>query len=1147
MKKLSTVKRNKSSIGLFTKIPMRMRITPFLLAGFLMQANAENVYSQSAVISIEMNNATVEEVLNEIEMNSGYHFLYNNQLIDVDRKVSVKADADNIESVLHDLFDGTNVAYKIVNKQIVLGPKQNLSVVETAAVAQTKVIKGHVVDKNGEPIIGANIRVKGTTVGTITDIDGNFTLNVEGNASFIEVSYIGYKTQDISLQGKNDLSIILKEDTETLDEVVVVGYGVQKKINLTGSVSQVTSDVLDSRPITSVAQGLQGVIPNLNIDLGDGAPGKEAVFNIRGQVSLNEANPLCLVDGVPMDLNLINPEDIASVSVLKDAASAAIYGARASAGVILVTTKSGKDKKDGKVNVSYSTNFQWSKPTRIPKMVNTLEYMLANNESSERTNGVGSKPYQDFWMEAVQKRMIDPANNPLTLNIDGNLYYCANENYYDAVLRNFSPRQKHTLSISRGTEKTNFYLSAGYMKENGLVKLNPDMYKQYNINMSLNTQINKFLSIGGTYKMNKGNLDEPNVRDNIGTIWYSLPGTPPYRPIQREDGHYVGQVTAYLAQAGRRLTDKMDNWISFNTSLKLLPEWVVKADFSYNRYSELKKSHLTTVTEAAEQEGQFWIKDDTGVDMESLYNDQYIFNIFTQYDKSFNNHNLTALIGFNQEWQEEKYHKSSHKGLISEDISEINLATGSEYVDGTHTHEAIRGAFFRLGYNWKQKYLLEINGRYDGSSKFPKQYRYKFFPSFSGAWRISEEKFMAPIKSILNDFKLRASYGTLGNQQVSNTLYYALLNTNKVDWLFGTGSNIDRPIGVSVGDLINLTPTWEKTTTLNLGVDMTLFSNLSMTFDVYNRKTFDMLTAGLSLPDVLGATPPKTNAADLVTKGWELQLVWRDQLENGLRYDISFNIADNKSKITRFSSNQNKVLDKGDESYYEGQVLGDIWGFVTDGIYQNEEEVLQGPDQSLLYAGKWEPGDVRYKDLDGDGKITYGKGTADNPGDRKIIGNKNPRYTYGIIGNLEYKGFDFNIFFQGVGKRDMEFTNFMFWGPIAQTSTQITRELYENTWREDRRDAYYPSLKNASYNKLTQTRYLQNASYMRLKNLTIGYTLPKKITKKFMCDNLRIYLSGQNLFEFTRMVDTFDPESKSSSGDAYPFYRTFSFGFQFNI
>ncbi len=1130
---------------LIEKIPNAMKLTFLFLVISLLTFTAE---ASAQKVSISLNNVKVEKILSTITKQTGLSVAYSKQIVNLDRRMSIQVEDADVAQVLEKLVADTNLSYEIRNNKIYLFEKRS----ETSAPAvlqQKKQISGTVTDTKGEPIIGANVVIKGTTTGTITDIDGHFDFEVPSGA-VLQVSYIGYKSSEVPVNNQNLLAIQLREDQQALEEIVVVGYGVQKKVNLTGAVTQVTSKTLDSRPITSVGQGLQGVVPNLNVDLGDGSPGKAATFNIRGKVSLNDSNPLCLVDGVPMDINLLNPEDIESLSVLKDAASAAIYGARASAGVILVTTKSGKSNKDGKVRVSYTNNIQWSKPTRIPDMVNTLEYMDANNESSERTNGVGSRPYQDFWIEAVRKRMEDPANNPLTLNIDGLLYYCDNENYYDAVLRNASPRQKHTLSVSRGTEKTNFYLSAGYMNENGLIKLNPDDYKQYNINMSINTEINKYLSVGGSYKLNKGNIDEPHVRDNIGSIWYSLPGTPPYRPIQREDGHYMGQVTAYLAQAGRRLTDKMDNWISFNATLNLMPGWFVKSDFSYNRYSELKKSHLTKVTEAAEREDQYWIKDDTGIDMESRHNDQYIFNVFTQYDKSIRDHNFTALLGFNQEWKEDQYHKSTRKDLISENIPEINLGTGSEYATGEHSHEAIRGAFFRLGYNWKQRYLFEVNGRYDGSSKFPKDYRYKFFPSFSGAWRISEEAFMMNTKNVIDDMKIRLSYGTLGNQQVSNTLFYSLLNSEKIDWLFGSGQNIDRPTGVKVGDLVNFTPTWEKTTTINVGLDVALFSKLSGTFDVYNRKTTDMLTAGLSLPDILGATPPKTNAADLETKGWELSLTWRDELKNGLRYDISFNLADNFSKITKFSSNEKKLFGKdnaGNERYYVGQTLGEIWGFDTDGIYQSEEEVKAGPDQSALYTGKWEPGDVRYKDLDGDGKITYGEGTATNPGDQKVIGNRNPRFMYGINGNLEYKGFDLNIFFQGVGKRDMEFTNFLFWGPIKQGYTQITRELYENTWREDRRDAYYPSIKNASYNSLVQSRYIQNAAYIRLKNLTIGYTLPAQLTKKILFDKIRLYVSGQNLFECTPMVKTFDPETTKSAGDAYPFYRSFSFGIQVNL
>lgn len=1119
-----------------------MKISFFILFICVFHLGAVNLDAQSVMMKVDANKISVRQLLSEIEKQTDFLILFRNNDVDVNRVVKLPEQSGSVSAFLEAAFTNTNVKYEFQNKYIVLSGEAPV----VAAVAQQsgRKVTGTVVDETGEPVIGANILEKGKQNGAITDLDGNYSIQVADNAT-LEFSFMGYVNQQVKVGNQSTINVTLKEDMQRLDEIVIVGYGVQKKVNLTGSVSQITAKSLESRPIVSVGQGLQGVIPNLNVTIGggDNPMGRGAEYNIRGAVSLNTANPLCLVDGVSMDINLLNPDDIESISVLKDAASAAIYGARASAGVILVTTKSGKSSKDGKTRVSYSNNIQWSRPTRIPDYVNTLEYMQANNEAAERKNGPGSGPYQDFWMEAVRKRMQDPANNPLTMNIDGILYYCDNENYVESVLRTASPRQKHSLNISRGTEKSNFYLSVGYLNENGMVKLNPDSYQQYNVNMSINTEVNKYLTVGGSYKLNKGNYDEPNVRSNIGSIWYALPGTPPYRPIQREDGHYMGQVTAYLAQAGRKYTDIMDHWLSFEATLNLAPNWFVKTDFSYNRYNKMYKGHLTKVIEAAEREDQYWVKDDTGVDMKSNMNDQYIFNIFSQYDKSFGNHNLTALVGFNQEWKEEQMHSSDRKTLISESIPEINLTTGSQYADGSHSHEAIRGAFFRLAYNWKQRYLFEANGRYDGTSRFPRDYRYKFFPSFSGAWRISEESFMNGTKGVLDNLKLRLSYGTLGNQQVSNTLFFSLLNTETVNWLFGSGSNVDRPTGVSAGSLINYRPTWEKTQTVNVALDIDLFSRLSGTFELYNRKTFDMLTDGLTLPDVLGAKPPTTNAADLSTRGWEVSLTWRDRLKNGFSYDITASVADNVSKITKYSSNGNKLIDQN----YEGMRLGEIWGFVTDGIYQSAEEVKAGPDQSVLYGGLWEAGDVRYKDLDGDGKITYGDGTVANPGDRRIIGNTNPRYMFSLIGNAEYKGFDFNIFFQGVGKRDQEFTNFIYWGPIKQGYTQITRELYENTWNENRRNAHYPVMKSAGHNSLTQTRYLQNAAYMRLKNITLGYTLPMAMTKKIMLEKVRLYVSGQNLFEFTPMVKTFDPETTRKSGDAYPLYRSFSFGIQVSM
>lgn len=1167
MKKLSTVKRNKSSIGLFTKIPMRMRITPFLLAGFLMQANAENVYSQSAVISIEMNNATVEEVLNEIEMNSGYHFLYNNQLIDVDRKVSVKADADNIESVLHDLFDGTNVVYKIVNKQIVLGSNLENKDLGGASVSQTRIIKGCVVDKDGVPVIGANIRVKGTKIGTITDIDGNFSLNIDDSASFLEVSYIGYETQSISLKGKKELSIVLKEDTETLDEVVVVGFGTQKKANLTGAVSTVDSETFKERPVQNAVQALQGAIPGLNITSGTGELNATASIDIRGTGTIGDGSsgsPLILIDGMEGDLNMLNPQDIENVTVLKDAAASSIYGSRAPFGVILVTTKNGaKDK----IKFNYNNSFRWSSPTRRPHVVDSYTFAKYFNEASENAGQTGHfSPSHLDRILAYQRGEITTVNIPNPNNpqvwADGYDYANGNTDWYDEIYDKTSFAQEHTATVNGGSEKVQMYASLNYLDSKGLLKINKDNYQRYATNLKVNAQVTSYLDLSYNMKYSRSEFETPS-QNGVGALGYQ---TWPTLPVYDDNGYLFSSPSPIqgLRDGGKATysNDRLSQQL--HLSLRPLKGWEIVGDLNYsiNRsrdHQDYQKLYNHDVNGDIIPNGN-----SSSVSEQSYSNDYINASLFTTYQHTFNDeHNFKVMAGVQYEGSNNNNFSASRNGIMVPGMDVIDVTNGTDgsgnitppSVGGNVSKWGVAGYFGRFNYDYKGRYLLEFNVRHDGTSRFRADYRWKTFPSFSLGWNMAHEEFWENLQDKISILKLRASYGVLGNQNTSSL--YPTYNTMPIGtansgWLINgkKGNTASAP-----GTLIRTSTTWETVRSLNVGFDAQALNNrLAVNFDWFQRDTKDMIGPAPQLPVILGVGVPKTNNTDLRTRGWEVTISWRDNINSDMSYSVGFNLSDSQTEITRYP---NENFDLG-QPYYTGKKLGEIWGYETIGIAKSDQEMqdhlasLPNGGQDAISNIGWKAGDIMYRDLNNDGKIDGGANTLFDHGDKKVIGNNTPRYRFALNLGFTYKNFDISTILQGVMKRDFWEGDWNFWGWTGWLWRSTCYEEHTDYFRGDPEhwmgqnlDAYYPRpLDGSNQNMQVQSRYLQNAAYIRMKNLQMGYTLPKEVVNKIGISNLRFYVSGENLFTISGVKKMFDPEAMGygTSSIGYPIRRTFSAG-----
>ena len=1023
-------------------------------------------------------------------------------------------------------------------------------------IQQNGVCNGVVTDTTGETVIGASVVVKGTTNGTITGLDGDFSLSGVTKGSILVVSFVGYQNTEVKWNGQ-PLTIVLKEDTKVLDEVVVVGYGTQKKANLSGAVAAVDGKVLQDRPITNIGQGLQGVVPNLNITMNNGgAPGATSSFNIRGNTSLNGGSPLVLVDNVQMDANLVNPDDIESISVLKDAASASIYGARAAYGVILITTKKGK--KSDKPTVSLSATGYWQSPALTFHNVNSMQYLTMMDEAYQNDGGSGH-----YFKSQVYQYAEDYFNgkydSPVFFDTAYDTYkygYCGNTDWWDELYKT-SFSQIYTANISGGNDRTTYYASVSMNDQGGILKAGDDKYNKYNANVNISSNITKWLNVsakiahtytdelhptGGTTAMNS------TAYSGLSSYSGMMKGDlSPLMPVKHPDGHYAGQGSytnpvAIMEQGGNAQYKQNDLWMTGAVKITPIKGLVINADYTWNFYGKSSNQHVQNFydyTAVPGTENYYPWTNPSSVTVTN--NDDYYnaFNAFAEYTFSLKEkHNFKVMVGYNQENKHKKYHYAGRKNLIDSSNPSLNLAYGDMAMNGSETHWSVNGFFARINYDYKGKYLLELNGRYDGSSKFPHGDRYAFFPSASVAWRVSEEKFWEPIRGWFDNFKLRASYGSLGNQAFDESRYgnFPYLATYGINTKYGALLNGTRPVAVSVPGLVSASFTWETVNQIDFGFDASFFGGrLNTSFDWYRRNTKDMLTAGQALPAVLGTSVPQENAADMKTVGWEVSLEWNDRLSNGFGYHIKGVLSDYQASITKFS-NPTKLLG----THYVGEKLNEIWGYVSNGLFQSDEDA-KAADQSYLSGGSWGAGDVKYEDLNNDGKIDIGKNTLDDSGDRKIIGNSTPRYSYGITAGFDYKGFDFEMFWQGIGKRDYWLGGSQFWGFTDEWCTPLTSSL--DYWTEDNRDAYFPRLHHYGVNggnHQVSTRYLQNAAYLRLKNVVLGYTIPRSITEKVKISRLRVFVQGENLLTFTPLIDSYDPETLNNM--TYPINKKISVG-----
>lgn len=1052
-----------------------------------------------------------------------------------------------------------------------LPPPYN-TLIHSDITQQDGVCKGVVKDNQGETVIGASVVVKGSTNGTITGLDGDFTLDNVKRGDVIQISYIGYVSQEVVWQG-TPLNITLKEDSQTLEEVVVVGFGSQKKANLTGSVSQVKmDDVLGERPVTNVKNALQGSMPGLMVS-GGASPGEAKSFNIRGAVSINGMNPLVLIDNVEGDIDLLNPEDIESVTVLKDAASSAIYGARAAAGVILITTK--KAKKGEKFNLNYNANFGFQTSINSPKQASLDEYLRAYqaagfSETYYAGNGSVSK-----WREYLAGYKENPAAYPtvgdgIYIGEDGAPYYLNDKDVYKAF-QETSFMQTHNLTANGGTEKLRYRLSAGLTKEDGPLIESKDTYMRKNISSFISADITDWLTQEADFRYTVADRSEPmGSGDGIYCMNHisfypsgMMPGS-----VNTSVGKDLPLITPenQIRYNNPYLTDTDNTRIYLRTIMRPIKGLELVGEYTYDRKNWQKSYYAKKWEYTTEQLGS-----NNSVTSDYLFKsedheDYNALNLYGTYNFSIKeDHMFKVMAGFNQERKQNSWISVQTHDMIAPSAPSFTSATGKIIPQNSYSDYAIRGAFYRINYNYKDRYLFEANGRYDGSSKFPKDDRFGFFPSFSVGWNIARESWMEKALDYVSDLKLRASWGQIGNQNIGNYGYYSTMQPvgNSNYWL-KDGEFITY---ISTPGLVSNSFTWETVETLDIGFDASMFnSRLQVTFDWYQRTTRDMLIAGIQLPAVVGTSAPMRNAADMRTRGWEIAVNWRDQIGDW-KYNVGFNLYDYKSKITKYSNNEDKLLS---QNYYEGKTLGEIWGYVSDGFYTIDD--FDGPGTWQLKDGvasldgyNPRPGDEKFVNLNDDrgtNEINSGLNTVDSPGDQKVIGNSTPRYNFGVNLGVSYKGFSLSAILQGTAKRDVWiggmslfpfggsakayypvfYNQTDYWEPMGSCDGQYTENDREY-WVAKNPDAslyrLYSNMQNHGSNQRASTKYLQNGAYMRLKNITLAYTFPKALISKVSLSALKVFVSAENLATISSLPKGYDPERLSWG---YPFYRTLSFG-----
>lgn len=1063
-----------------------------------------------------------------------------------------------------------------------------------AAFAEEITVTGTVYEPDGEPAIGVSVKVLGQALGVSTDIDGNFRIPVDSEGS-LEVSYIGYQTQTVKINGRTHIDITLTDPTaQNLQEVVIVGYGTQKKINATGSVKTIDNSVLESRPVGNAVQGLQGAVAGLNItnDAG-GALGESMNINIRGVGSIGEgssSSPLILIDGMEGDLSTINPNDIENISVLKDAAAASIYGSRAPFGVILVTTKNGQKG----TKVAYSGNLRFQQPVSVPKMVDSYTFANMVNEAYSNS-GNASTPFSPSYMDRLlqyQQGLIDYATEAQTSDPSKwktNFESWGNTDWYDVYLKNHTFSQEHNMSISGGGDNVTYYLSGNYLRQSGLFNFADEKYQRLALTGKVNIKFNNYVRLNWTTRIISTENDKPSALNAL--FFHNLGRRYPTIPLYTPTGEYhPDSMIQPLQNGGRVNSDTKQFYNQANLIIEPIKGWQIHADISSRiERNPYTRQFIPTTYEGPDGQSNyilslFGLNDKKVVNTsngtftvwpalgESWYEkanasvDYFTTNFYTDYALTIKDkHNFKFLAGVQTEYYKTQTDRMGSNNILLDDVPFLPTEIGGAgtMISQKKGEWSSVGVFGRINYNYDDRYMAEVNLRGDAASRFPSDQRWGVFPSFSLGWNIAQEHFWEPIANAgWHYFKLRGSYGTLGNQNTTSFYpYYQQMASGGGELVLGGGQAVVLPMYTPYSTSL----TWERIENIGAGIDIGLMNNrLTGSFDWYQRKTKDMVGPALSLPGIFGADAPKTNNAEMRTRGWEVEISWRDRINRDWSYGISASISDYKTIVTKYDSADNSIF-----GWYEGKEYGTIWGYKTAGIAKSDAEMaawLANQSQTAL-GDKWGGGDIMYRDLDGNGEVSPGASTLDNHGDLAVIGNTTPRYAFSFTLESQWKFIDFRAYFQGIGKRDFFIGNGVTNGPDYGTASffgwggaQWQFSLFEDhldyfrfadsALGANMDNPYYARLRYDKNNIWCSDRYIQSASYLRLKNLQVGFTMPKCKLSKYV-QKARLYVSGENLFTLTKLrildpeaLSTSDSDYNGGAGKTYPQYRTWSVGLE---
>ncbi|MFA4869412.1 MAG: TonB-dependent receptor [Pedobacter sp.] len=1172
-----------SKFTLSTQIRRVMRLIALFLTAAFIQVNAAG-FSQT--LSISGRNISLEKVFKTIEKQSGYFFLYKYDEIEKAKPININLKNVTLEQALKQTFNDIPFTYSIEDKTIVVS---RLPIKRQRAAVYLD-LKGKVIDETGKALPGATIRIKDGSQATITNSDGEFTLKGIGIEAILIVSYTGYLTNEVPINNRTQLTISLKEDLAKLSEVVVVGYGTQERRNLTGAVDQISSKDIESRPVSSIATSLQGLLPGLNIQSNSGDQGKNPDINIRGFNSLNGGGPLVLVDGIEGNIERVNPSDVESVTVLKDAASSAIYGARGAFGVILITTKKGKE---GEMVVNYTNNIgTTTTTTRTDYITDPYVYGKTVDAALFGYNGTTYTGYNDADYEIIKKVASGEIAPYQELQTNGNYKFYGKTDWYNYLFRQWQPTQNHNISISGGNKKLQAYLSGRYYNSSSIQNIVEAPLTRYNLKTNINFNATDWLQISDNIQFNTSDQTEyGGAGTSFGGIWstttwyYQFPFLPKEINGLPFD-FYGGAAHPALEDASNFIRNYSEQLINtFSVKVTPLKDLVVNFDYS-NRINHISNS--TRLNTYQRLTGPKILLQTAGVNRltENRNRNYYnALNIFSTYAKDFSDHHFKIMAGFNQEHYDEDNVLAEQGGLLFNDLSNLNLGTELLRADGSASLWAVRGYFGRFNYNYKNKYLVEVNARYDGSSRFPKQSRWGLFPSVSAGWYLSREEFWKPIENVVSSMKIRASYGKLGNQNVGLYTFSEILGLGQGKWLVN-GSKINY---AGIPAPLPSAVSWESTKTIDVGADVAFFGNkFTASFDWYEKNTSGMYLPGQPLPAVFGASEPKENIASLRNRGFELSLGYTNKIDLGgspLNFRATASVYNFRGVITKYP-NPNGIM----SSYWEGQELGKLYGYRIDGQFQSDEEALAyqnsftNPSTSLGQVYKFElntvqnnqwkglrAGDIKYLDINGDGAINKGKNTLADHGDLEEIGNSMPQFPFGFTFGADWKGIDFSVAGTGVSRQDWYPTGDIFWGTYERPYLSfIRKDLIDNAWTTDRPGNTFPQI-DRGYVSLGAQRslgevndyYLTNVGYLRVRNLTIGYTIPSQLTQKLHINKLRFYFSGENLFtwRFGDLTRYIDPEQAGSGinynnpSDAvkqarvedYPMGKTYSFGLSLTL